>query len=213
MPPRPTRLAPLLATLWLALHPASAGAEPDHDPLVRWAQGLEIGAGWGRGLPIGPGRNSDLEKSRFVSLHPRWRIQLSDAFGDGHWYRGSFQASLVADLLRQYEPRSGNSAGASLLLGYGLHAPGRSWSPYLELGAGMNWFEFDLDRQDDGFNFTLVGEVGVQWFLTPRSALVTGWRFHHVSNAGTRDPNSGYDASVIMIGFRVRPPWQREPSR
>jgi lipid A 3-O-deacylase len=47
----------------------------------------------------------------------------------------------------------------------------------------------------------LTGGVGVSWFLTPQLAANAGYRFHHISNAGTAFPNLGLNASLPFGGF------------
>jgi hypothetical protein len=41
----------------------------------------------------------------------------------------------------------------------------------------------------------------VQWFATPATAVTVGYRYHHISNAGTHRRNPGLDSNVIYAGF------------
>ena len=51
------------------------------------------------------------------------------------------------------------------------------------------------------FNATRQGGFGAYWFLRPRSAVMFGVRYHHISNASTAERNPGYNAIYIYSGF------------
>ena len=78
--------------------------------------------------------------------------------------------------------------------------------PFIEAGAGVVGTDFDLKGQSDGFNFSLQGGLGFHFFVLPQVALTAESRFHHISNAGLRQPNSGINDCVFLIGtsFFVR---------
>jgi hypothetical protein len=104
------------------------------------------------------------------------------------------------------DPRFGVAGNASLLGRYHLLPPalrGGRLVPYAELSLGIGGLDFDLDQQDDGFNFFLQGGVGAQWLLSRRTALGAGWRYHHISNAGTRRPNIGINSHLFLFGLSV----------
>jgi opacity protein-like surface antigen len=42
---------------------------------------------------------------------------------------------------------------------------------------------------------------GISYFLTDQVALNVGYRFNHISNAGTHYPNLGLNASLPYGGF------------
>ena len=46
--------------------------------------------------------------------------------------------------------------------------------------------------------------VRVSYFLTERTALELGWRYHHISNAGTHQPNNRINSSLPIVGFSMR---------
>ena len=166
---------------------------------ARGGQTLSLATGFGLGLPIGPARGSDLEDSRFVAFLPRWGLGLSDCIGRGTWYRGSLRFALEGVFLSAIEPRSGLAAGLTPLLRYEFLRGGRI-HPYLELGAGFVFMDFDLDRQRDGFNFTPQGGVGFAYRMSEQTDFTAGWRFHHISNANLRRPNTGLDDSLFLLG-------------
>lgn len=52
-----------------------------------------------------------------------------------------------------------------------------------------------------GLNFLFDLGVGVRWSVTPRQAVSLGYRFLHISNAGTTSFNPGVDNNVFYIGY------------
>jgi hypothetical protein len=135
------------------------------------------------------------------ALMPSWMMTLTDPVGNG-WYRG--QVSLGAEMvyLQFDEPLLTHGIGFTPKIKYTFVALGRI-RPYAEFAGGPFWTDLGgkIPEQANEFNFVLTGGVGVSWFLTPRLALNVGYRFHHVSNAGTAFPNLGLNASLPFGGF------------
>lgn len=51
------------------------------------------------------------------------------------------------------------------------------------------------------FNFTFEFGGGVLWPIGARTALRTGYKFHHFSNAKTAPENPGVDAEMFFVGL------------
>ena len=135
------------------------------------------------------------------ALMPSWMITLTDPVGDG-WYRG--QVSLGAEMvyLEFREPILTHGIGFTPRIKYTFVALGRL-RPYAEFTGGPFWTDLGgrIREQANEFNFILSGGVGVSWFITPQAAINVGYRFHHISNAGTAFPNLGLNASLPFAGF------------
>lgn len=50
--------------------------------------------------------------------------------------------------------------------------------------------------------FLSQGGFGVQYFFRPQRALVFEYRYFHMSNAGLKQPNDGFNGSMLSVGFR-----------
>ncbi|MDH4328095.1 MAG: acyloxyacyl hydrolase, partial [Nitrospira sp.] len=140
-------------------------------------------------------------KQHGPALMPSWMMTLTDPIGDS-WYRG--QVSIGAEMvyLQFREPILTHGIGITPRIKYTFVALGRL-RPYLEFAGGPFWTDLggNIDEQANEFNFVLTGGVGVSWFLTPQLAATAGYRFHHISNAGTAFPNLGLNASLPFGGF------------
>jgi hypothetical protein len=52
-----------------------------------------------------------------------------------------------------------------------------------------------------GLNFLFDLGGGIRWNMGPRRAISVGYRFLHISNAGTTNFNPGVDNNVIYVGY------------
>ncbi|MBH0200216.1 MAG: acyloxyacyl hydrolase [Nitrospira sp.] len=140
-------------------------------------------------------------KQHGPALMPSWMMTLTDPIGDS-WYRGQISIGAEMVYLQFREPILTHGVGFTPRIKYTFVALGRL-RPYAEFSGGPFWTDLggNIDEQANEFNFVLTGGVGVSWFLTPQLAANAGYRFHHISNAGTAFPNLGLNASLPFGGF------------
>jgi len=140
-------------------------------------------------------------KQQGPALMPSWMMTLTDPVGDS-WYRG--QVSLGAEMvyLEFREPIVTHGIGFTPRIKYTFVALNRI-RPYAEFAGGPFWTDLGgrIPEQGSEFNFVLTGGVGVSFFITPHVAFNAGYRFHHISDAGTKYPNLGLNASLPFGGF------------
>ena len=140
-------------------------------------------------------------KQQGVALMPSWMMTLSDPIGD-RWYRG--QVSLGAEMvyIQFQEPFLTHGLGFTPKFKYSFTSLDRI-RPYAEFAGGPFWTDLagKIPEESSQFNFVLTAGFGVSYFLTDRAALNVGYRFHHISNAGTSYPNLGLNASLPFGGF------------
>jgi opacity protein-like surface antigen len=100
--------------------------------------------------------------------------------------------------------------GRSTIYGAGLSPLGikvnfaqQSWiKPFVAASVGFLYFQDDVPvPRSSRFNFTPEIGLGVQFFLTPKTAATVGYKFHHMSNANTGQSNPGMDSHVLYAGF------------
>lgn len=71
--------------------------------------------------------------------------------------------------------------------------------------AGGIWFNRDIPMEGARrFNFALQLGTGVELTARNGGALVLGYKFHHLSNAGTARINPGMDGHVFYLGLMRR---------
>ena len=113
--------------------------------------------------------------------------------------RGALEVGLEPYYQRYTEPESAFWAGLSLVLRYHFLSLGR-FVPYAELAGGAGGTDLRVKEIDSDFAFMLWGGVGASYFLTDSTAIYAGYRFEHVSNGNTSEPNRGFESHVGVFG-------------
>ena len=75
--------------------------------------------------------------------------------------------------------------------------------PYVFAGGGIVFNDLGLPTQGTRLNFSYQGGFGLQWFIRRDTAVVGEYRYHHVSNAGTADPNEPLNSSKVLFGVSL----------
>ena len=127
-------------------------------------------------------------------------IVATDPIG-ASWYRGQITVGAEAAFIQYTEPLTAYFTALTPTVKY-VFLPGGRLRPYLEAGAGVVWTDLGgrIPEKGSQFNFNLQVGVGLSFLFTPTSSLNLSYRFQHVSNAGTAEPNQGIDAGVVLIG-------------
>jgi hypothetical protein len=128
---------------------------------------------------------------------------VTDPVGSG-WWQGNLEV-LVEPLYAKFtQPFTAEAAGGSLVLKYNFLSLGR-WMPFWDAGAGMIWTDLAprIPELSTPFEFVLETGPGVHYFLTNRLTVTTGVRFHHMSNSGLGERNTGINAFLPYIGVSV----------
>jgi hypothetical protein len=73
-------------------------------------------------------------------------------------------------------------------------------SLYANASTGPYYVSVDTTDQADGFIFANYFGAGAYFFVNKNTAINAGYKFRHMSNAGTRDPNGGIDSHFGVIG-------------
>ena len=75
--------------------------------------------------------------------------------------------------------------------------------PYLEATAGAGGTSLRVPEIDSTFTFVLEAGAGLSYFVTDALAIDAGYRFQHISNGHTSEPNRGFnsDSGVVGVSF------------
>ena len=140
-------------------------------------------------------------KQKGPALMPSWMMTLTDPVGQG-WYRGQVSIGAEVVYIQFQEPFVSNGAGFTPKIKYTFVAHNRI-RPYAEFAGGPFWTDFTnrVPEESSSFDFILTAGVGCSFFVTSQTAINVGYRFHHISNAGTSYPNIGLNSSLPFGGF------------
>lgn len=140
-------------------------------------------------------------KQHGPAIMPSWMMTLTDPVGDG-WYRGQVSIGAEVVYIQFREPLLTHGIGFTPKIKYTFVALDRL-RPYVEFAGGPFWTDLTdkIPEESSQFNFVLTAGFGLSWFVTAQMALNVGYRFHHISNAGTSYPNIGINSSLPFGGF------------
>lgn len=124
---------------------------------------------------------------------------LSEEAGEG-WYRGRHELLLEFPVHLAVDPRARVMTGG-YVLGSWKFTSRRDMTPYLFAGGGVLYVDLGLPTMGSRLDFSYQGGAGVQYFLRKDMAITAEYRYHHVSNAGTAEPNEPLNSSKILFGL------------
>ncbi len=118
--------------------------------------------------------------------------------GPGPLY-GSFEIGLEPLYQRYLEPHDAFFAGLGLTGRYHFLSLGR-FVPYAEAAAFAGGTDLKIREIDSDFTFLLWAGAGASVFVTDRAALYAGYRWQHISNGNTKEPNRGFESHTGVVG-------------
>ncbi len=192
----------LIWMVWAIFVQGFAMADPQ--PLLQQPYGYgkmyaAFQLGYGSGFTIGNSGRADSKDVRYLATFPSFGIGISDSFGENSWYKGNFDFVTEGEFITFLGPGQGHSTGLVILLRYNFLSLD-NFVPYAEVGVGAGYLESNLSRQADGAVFYPQGAVGVNYFISENWALSLSYRYHHISNRGIKQPNTGINTNVSLIG-------------
>ena len=112
---------------------------------------------------------------------------------------GSFEVGLEPLYQRYLDPHNAFFAGLGAVGRYHFLALGR-FVPYVEAAAFAGATDLEIREIDSDFTFLLWAGAGASFFVNDRTALYAGYRYQHVSNGNTNQPNRGFEAHTGVVG-------------
>lgn len=130
-------------------------------------------------------------------------VVATDPIGES-WYRGQVTLGGEALFIQYVDPLTTYLAAFSPTVKYTFLASER-WRPYIDAGAGLVWTDLGdrIPEKGSQFNFNLQAGAGLSYFIVPTTSINLSYRYQHVSNAHTNEPNHGIDAGVVLIGISM----------
>ena len=188
----------LLALALLAVAPAAA-----FDPEDTFKQGTLVLSGEGA-----YGWQLDLEDNRDFSAIEFWDAGLRfsrlpfDTLGKGTLVYGALEVGGGPLYQRYVEPQRRFWAGLAAVARYHFLSLGH-FVPYVELAGSAGGTDLELPEIRSDFAFLIFGGMGASVFLTDHAAAYAGYRWQHVSNGNTSQPNRGFESHVAAVGLSL----------
>jgi hypothetical protein len=173
---------------------------PAYDPDATFARGTTI-----FGLQVGGGAANNVEGHRtvsdisFLTATPRVSYLFFAPFGSG-LLRSAVEPGLEGWFQYYLSPKEATAQGLKLAMRYHLIGLGRV-VPYIEGTAGAGGTSLRVREIDSTLTFVLEAGAGLSYFVTDTVALNAGYRFQHISNGHTSNPNRGFNSDTGMGGI------------
>lgn len=127
-----------------------------------------------------------------------------ETIGKGTPLYGALEVGLEPLYQRYVEPDQRFWAGLSAVVRYHFLSLGR-FVPYIEAAGSAGGTDLELPEIRSTFAFLIFAGAGASIFVTDRTAVYAGYRFEHVSNGNTSQPNRGFESSVAVVGVSFFP--------
>ena len=115
----------------------------------------------------------------------------------------TFQFSFEPFYNRITGPEDGEETGLTMFFRYAVPV-GEKTSLFGEIGSGPMYFSLDtVEQGESGFNFLNQFGVGFRREVADGIAFNAGYRFRHMSNAGTDSPNRGINSNAFVAGISL----------
>lgn len=178
----------LVGIFFLPWYAKANGLDPSRD---NWA----VISGYGQSFP---GWGNTTQRVETIDLIPRYNHHVFEDIGSG-WYRGFHSLLLELPVSLVVSPDDSTMVGINFLACYTLTAA-LQWQPYLFGGGGPVYSFADIPGMGADFNGNYQFGIGALYALEAEHQLLFELRYHHISNAGTEEPNEPLNSLKILIG-------------
>lgn len=148
-----------------------------------------------------PGWGQTEERVHSFEFAPRYSHLTIDGIGSG-WWAGRHDTLIELPITVVGGPGFDTSAmaGLNLLAAYTFTADD-CWQPYVFGGGGILYSFADIPGMGAHWNGNYQFAGGLRYRLDDLHALLFEARYHHISNAGSADPNVPLNGIRLMIGY------------
>lgn len=130
----------------------------------------------------------------------RYGYFLSEEIGKNRWYQGRHELLMEIPYHLAVDKAGKSMVGAYLLGSWKFTSMGEL-APYIFAGGGVLFVDLGLPSMGSRLDFSYQGGTGLQYFICNNVALISEYRYHHISNAGTASPNEPLNSSKILLGI------------
>jgi opacity protein-like surface antigen len=175
--------------------PTTSAASGEARPHGVFLDEFGVGSGYAWGS-----LNGGHDRFSAVPMYLRIGFDMNSLFGM-HDRRSTLQLALEPFVNPVTAPDHGVETGLDVFVRY-LHPLFPSVKLVSEIGSGPMYLSIDTHEQGKaGFNFLNQFGLGSQVALSDKWALTVGYRFRHLSNAGTSTPNAGINSNAVTVSI------------
>jgi hypothetical protein len=152
--------------------------------------------GYGQSIPDW---GQTTERVQTIDLVPRYNHLTIDSLGSG-WFKGFHSTLIELPVHFVTSPDVSAMVGLNLLACYTFTA-NEQWRPYIFGGGGPVYSFADIPGMGARWNGNYQFALGLEHPFNPSQSLLLEVRYHHISNAGTEEPNDPLNSIKLLVGF------------
>lgn len=130
----------------------------------------------------------------------RYGYFLSDLIGQDRWYQGRHELLMEIPYHLAID-QGGRSMVGGYLLGSWKFTIMENLAPYIFAGGGVLFVDLGLPSMGTKLDFSYQAGTGLQYLVRKDLGLMTEYRYHHISNAGSASPNEPLNSSKFLLGI------------
>lgn len=157
---------------------------------------LALIGGYGQSFP---GWGLTTQRVETIDIIIRHNHHIFNNLGSG-WYQGFHSALLELPVHIVVRPDESAMVGVNFLASYTFTA-NANWQPYLFGGGGPVYSFADIPGMGATLNGNYQFGVGLKHSMNSKYNLLFEFRYHHISNAGTKEPNDPLNSCKFLIGI------------
>ncbi len=146
-----------------------------------------------------PGFGDTETRVKDIDLILQYGYFLSEEKGKS-WYKGRHELLVEIPLYIVYHPESAIMTGVNFLACWNFTASEKI-IPYVFAGGGPVYTNLDISGLGSEFNGNYQAGLGFNYFMRENISINLNYRLHHISNAGTAEPNEPLNSSMILLGI------------
>jgi hypothetical protein len=146
-----------------------------------------------------PGWGQTTQRVETIDLVFRHNHMIFDDLGSG-WYQGFHSILLELPIHFVVSPDVSAMIGLNFLASYTFTA-NKEWRPYLFGGGGPVYSFADIPGMGAAWNGNYQFGIGLEYDMEKEHNLLLEMRYHHISNAGAKEPNDPLNSCKILIGI------------
>jgi len=136
----------------------------------------------------------------FYDAGVRFSLLPLDTMAKSSFLYGALEVGLEPLYQHYTTPKQAFWAGLAAVLRYHFLGLGRV-VPYAELGGGAGGTDLEVREINSTLAFLVFGGLGASIFVSNKTAFYVGYRYQHVSNGNTSQPNRGFESNVGVAGI------------
>lgn len=138
------------------------------------------------------------QRVKTIDLIPRYNHLIFDNVGSD-WYQGFHSLLLEVPLSLVVSPDVSAMLAMNFLASYTFTANWQ-WHPYLFGGGGPVYNFADIPGMGSNLNGNYQCGIGLKYHMNKNNKLLFEFRYHHISNAGSKKPNDPLNSCKFLLG-------------